>query len=207
MPLVSIDGALDGPRRARRAGVDRIGLRARWPGAVFRNSARRDSEGDRARALRGGTAGMCGAALWNFRRPVHVGGAARGRRLGALLPDGQFVEVRVNHGLAVDSDEGGVGADESLVEQSTREGVEAVLLESLEIADVDLRGLGDLAQGDLAQFALTLESLAEARHRHRARRVTTRWARKTFDRGLIIRTGCGFVKPADRKSTRLNSSH
>src|SRR5207247_10778299 len=84
----------------------------------------------------------------------------------------------------------------SLVEQATRECDAAVLLESRDISDVDLRSLGDLAQGDLTQFALTLESLAEARHRHRARRATTCWARKTFDRGLIIRTGCGFVKPA-----------
>ena len=43
--------------------------------------------------------------------------------------------------------------------------------------------------------ALTLEGLAEARHRHRARRATTRWARMTFDRGLIIRMGLRFVKP------------
>jgi hypothetical protein len=46
----------------------------------------------------------------------------------------------------------GVCADEALVEHAARQVTEVVLLQRVQVAEVDLGGLGDLAQGDLPQF-------------------------------------------------------
>ena len=90
-------------------------------------------------------------------------GCVVGTIIGAL-PGLLFHQVCVDHRVRVDSDELGVCANEAAIENAARQVLEIITLHGLEVPDVDLGRLGDLAQTDPAEFALAFEFFTERGH-------------------------------------------
>src|SRR6185295_8487828 len=87
-----------------------------------------------------------------------------GRLCGACLLAPLLLEVGHDHRLGVDADELSVRPHESLVEDAAGKVAEVVPLQSVEIAQVDLRRFGDLPERDLTQLPLAPQGLYEGRH-------------------------------------------